>query len=121
MLYCKENDDIEISGHEIYEQCVCRYGNGSGEGDSPEDAYERVWEAEDSRHHFYQITTGIMTWKGQKAYVHIIREITEEKKREAKLEEEANLDVLTGIATAIIFRNGRCSCSHPARADLLLL
>ena len=104
VLYCKENEDIDLSGHEIYEQCLRQYGNGSQENDGQEDAYERVWETEDSGNHFYQITTGVMTWKGQKAYVHIIREITEEKNREAKLEEEANVDTLTGIGNRHYFQ-----------------
>ena len=38
-----------------------------------------------------------MEWQGQKAYAHIIQDITEEKRREQKLTAEAYHDSLTGI------------------------
>ncbi len=41
--------------------------------------------------------TGLMEWQGQKAYAHIIQDITEKKQREQKLTAEAYHDSLTGI------------------------
>ena len=54
--------------------------------------------------HYYRITTGIMVWQGQKAYAHIIREITAEKEREARLKSEALPVILPESETVIIFR-----------------
>lgn len=55
------------------------------------------WEEQVSDHRYYYVATGFMEWQGEKAYAHIIRDITEEKEREEKLEEKAYLDALTGI------------------------
>ena len=45
-----------------------------------------------------------MVWQGQKAYAHIIREITAEKEREARLKSEALQDHLTGIGNRHYFQ-----------------
>lgn len=65
---------------------------------------DRIWEAKDSHERDYRITTGWMLWQGQRAYVHIIREVTEEKKREEELEDQAYTDILTGIGNRFYFR-----------------
>ena len=62
-----------------------------------------VWEAEDSEHHFYRITTSRIFWEGERAYANIIFEITEEKLAQGDLEYKAYFDKLTKIGNRYYF------------------
>lgn len=105
VLYCNENSSIRFTAETIirlWETYLERERQNSDAADG-----ERVkwtWEAEDEAHAFYRITTGLMEWQGEKAYAHIIREVTEEKNREARLESEAHHDPLTGIGNRHYFQ-----------------
>ena len=98
-LYCSGKSLTDPDYREIYEICRERLAEKLAEVETEENAckYEWEWEEQVSNHRYYHVATGFMEWQGQKAYAHIIRDITEEKKREEKLEEEAYLDALTGI------------------------
>lgn len=85
VLYRNENAGIWMSPEEIYQLCLNQAESKYKEGVLQKDSYEWNWEAKGSGNHYYRITTGIMVWQGQKAYAHIIREITAEKEREARL------------------------------------
>lgn len=108
VLYNNQNEkrmsDAGIKqNQEIYKLCV-EQTNLHSEQDNPAgDSYEWTWEAEDSDHRFYKITSGRMKWQGENAYTHIIHEITDEKKREELLEAEAHQDTLTHIGNRYFF------------------
>lgn len=104
VLYCNANENIHISPEEVYQLCLEQLERQQKKEDFGRDSYEWTWEAEDGEHHFYRITTGFMQWQGEKAYLHIIREVTDEKQREARLEAEAYLDQLTGVGNRYYFR-----------------
>lgn len=104
ILYRNENAGIWMSLEEIYQLCLKQQESKYKEGVLQKDSYEWNWEAKDSGNHYYRITTGIMVWQGQKAYAHIIREITTEKEREARLKSEALQDHLTGIGNRHYFQ-----------------
>lgn len=104
VLYRNENAGIWMSLEEIYQLCLNQQESKYKERLPQKDSYEWTWEAKDSGNHYYRITTGVMLWQGQKAYAHIIREITAEKEREARLESEALQDRLTGIGNRHYFQ-----------------
>lgn len=98
VLYRKGNDSIRISPDELYSLCMQKLSHTPASvTTSGQEPYRWTWETEDSEQRFYRITTGVMRWKGERAYVHIVREITAEKNREAQLRTEAYRDTLTGI------------------------
>ena len=104
VLYSNENMSIQISPEEIYQLCLQQQEKQDEQHVLPRVIlYEWTWETEVSQHHYYRITTGIMLWQGQKAYAHIIREVTEEKQRQSRLEIEVYKDPLTGIGNRLFF------------------
>lgn len=103
ILYSNGSTRTQISGEEIYELCLQQQKKQEQVMAQNNDTREWTWEAKDSRNHYFRITSGIMLWHGQRAFVHIIREITKEKLRQNKLETEAYKDSLTGIGNRLYF------------------
>ena len=101
ILYCKKRNDRSIDRNEVYQTCI-RFAQKHRSEES-RDSFEWIWEAEDSRHHFYRIITGYMQWQGEQAFLYIIRDVTEEKLREERLRMEANRDGLTQIGNRHYF------------------
>lgn len=97
ILYRHQRTSGDTLSNEIYALCLQHLAEKNAEPFHGQKTYEWIWETEDSFHRIYRITTGLMEWQGQKAYAHIIQDITEEKKRERKLTAEAYHDPLTGI------------------------
>ena len=58
ILYCKKRNDRSIDRNEVYQMCI-RFAQKHRSEES-RDSFEWIWEAEDSRHHFYRIITGYM-------------------------------------------------------------
>ena len=104
VLYSNENPAIHISIPDIYDLFLKQLEKESIHRHTQQDTYEWTWEAENSRHHFYKITTGFIEWQGRKAYLHLIREVTEEKTLQARLEAKAYLDPLTGVGNRHFFQ-----------------
>lgn len=102
ILYCNRATDIKERG--IYRICMEQTSRVVDGGNGQPDSYEWDWEAEDSENRFYHITTGMMKWQGQKAYTHIIQEVTETRRREEQLKVEAHQDKLTGIGNRFFFQ-----------------
>ena len=97
ILYRHQRTSGDTLSNELYALCIRHLAEKNADPIQGEQAYEWIWETEDSLHRFYRITTGLMEWQGQKAYAHIIQDITEKKQREQKLTAEAYHDSLTGI------------------------
>ena len=95
ILYCKKRNDRSIDRNEVYQMCI-RFAQKHRSEES-RDSFEWIWEAEDSRHHFYRIITGYMQWQGEQAFLYIIRDVSKEKLRAERLRMEANRDGLTHI------------------------
>lgn len=85
----------------LYEKCLA-FSPKDKQKQTYHASYEWVWETE-CDDHFYHIITGYMEWQGQRAYAHIIREITSERVREERLRTEANQDTLTEIGNRLFF------------------
>ncbi|WP_432626904.1 diguanylate cyclase domain-containing protein [Brotaphodocola sp.] len=103
VFYCNTKDANEDpKTNEIFGICL-EMTRQEGELEHLQEMAEQIWETEDSAHRIYKITTGLMHWQGELAYVHIIREATAERAREKKLEVEAYRDPLTGIRNRTYF------------------
>ena len=96
ILYRHQRTSGDTLSNELYALCIRHLAEKNADPFQGEQAYEWIWETEDSLHRFYRIMTGLMEWQGQKAYAHIIQDITEKKQREQKLTAEAYHDSLTG-------------------------
>lgn len=97
ILYCHQQKPDTVLSEELYTLCMQHLAEQQENLTSDDTSYKWIWETENSRHRIYRITTGLMEWQGQKAYAHIILDITDEKHREQKLTAEAYQDPLTGI------------------------
>lgn len=103
IFYSSNNNIQEIQNYELYRIFLQKQADGSLTKAKSDSALEWTWEAEDSAHHFYRVTTARMEWQGEPAYAHIILEVTEEKLEQGKLEQEAYYDTLTGIGNRYYF------------------
>ena len=63
----------------------------------------KVWELGDEQNGYYRITTFATEWAGHDAFVHIVDDITDEKKLESNLFNKAYYDSLTGIRNRLSF------------------
>ena len=101
ILYCKKRNDRSIDRNEVYQMCI-RFAQKHRSEES-RDSFEWIWEAENSRLHFFWIITGYMQWQGEHAFLYIIIDVTKEKLREERLRMEANRDGLTQIGNRHYF------------------
>lgn len=104
LLYSNRRTEDEVRNWEIYKKWVRQIENERRKNDRRKELYEWKWEAEDSDHRFYKITTGKMKWQGEWSYVHIVQEVTEVRAKEEQLRAEAYQDMLTGIGNRFYLR-----------------
>ena len=104
ILYCSKNNIEEIQNYELYRIFQEKQKQHLLEKTSEDSNREWTWEAEDSLHHYYRVTTVLMEWEGEEAYAHIILEITQEKLEQGKLEQKAYFDKLTNIGNRYYFQ-----------------
>ena len=104
ILYSSRNMIEELQNYELYKIFLKKQKHHLLRKASDESSYEWTWDAEDSSHHFYRITTALMEWQGEEAYAHIILEVTKDKLEQDKLEQEAYFDTLTQIGNRYYFQ-----------------
>lgn len=104
ILYSSTNNIERIQDYELYQIFLAKQRTHALRAAEPDAPHDWTWEAEDSHHHFFRITTAIMEWQGEKAYAHFIQEVTQEKLEQGKLEQEAHYDTLTQVGNRYYFR-----------------
>ena len=104
ILYSSTNNIERIQDYELYQIFLDKQRSHALLAAEPDAPHDWTWEAEDSNHHFFRITTAIMEWQGEKAYAHFIQEVTQEKLEQGKLEQEAHYDTLTGVGNRYYFQ-----------------
>ena len=104
ILYSSLSTVKELQNYELYNIFLEKQEHHLLKKASEDSSYEWTWDAEDSSHHFYRITTALMEWQGEEAYAHIILEITQEKLEQDKLEQEAYFDTLTQVGNRHYFQ-----------------
>ena len=77
LLYSNRRTEEEVQNWDVYKQWISQIGQKKQQEDRRKERYEWKWEAEDSTHRFYAITTGKMKWQGEWAYVNIVQEVTD--------------------------------------------
>ena len=97
LLYSNRRTEEEVQNWDVYKQWISQIVQKKQQEDRRKERYEWKWEAEDSTHRFYAITTGKMKWQGEWAYVTIVQEVTEARVKEEQLRAEAYQDMLTRI------------------------
>ena len=103
ILYSSTNNIERIQDYELYQIFQDKQRSHALRAAEPDAPHDWTWEAEDSQHHFFRITTAVMEWQGEKAYAHFIQEVTQEKLEQGKLEQEAHYDTLTQIGNRYYF------------------
>lgn len=104
ILYCNREDaGEELKSGEVYQMCLEEAAKEQSGDEKDLTSVKWHWEAEDSQHRFYNIRSRIIAWQGEKAYSHIIREVTETKQREESLRKKAQRDPMTGIGNRGLF------------------
>ena len=81
---------------ELAQKCLEFRGTG-------EDRVRWEWDTTCSGGNDYRVITGVISWQGQKAYAHILRDVTRQRQTERRLTEEAHQDTLTGIGNRLYF------------------
>ncbi|WP_455501500.1 diguanylate cyclase domain-containing protein [Gemmiger sp.] len=104
ILYSSANNIERIQDYELYQIFLAKQRAHALRAAEPDAPHDWTWEAEDSHHHFFRITTAVMEWQGEKAYAHFIQEVTQEKLEQGKLEQEAHYDTLTQVGNRAYFR-----------------
>ena len=104
ILYSSTNNIERIQDYELYQIFLDKQRSHALRAAEPDAPHDWTWEAEDSQHHFFRITTAVMEWQGEKAYAHFIQEVTREKLAQDRLEQEAHFDTLTRVGNRYFFR-----------------
>ena len=81
LLYSNRRTEDEVRNWDVYKQWIGQIEQKTQKNNRRKELYEWKWEAEDSDHRFYAITTGKMKWQGEWAYVNIVQEVTEARLR----------------------------------------
>lgn len=102
ILYASDNSLTDAQCAELFHIFLKKKCNGDLAHAVDSDT-DWTWEAEDSQHRFYRVTTSLMEWHGEPAYAHILFEVTKEKIAQGKLELEAYFDKLTKIGNRYFF------------------
>lgn len=104
ILYCnREGASEDLKNEEIYKMCLQEAAKERSSDSEALTSVKWYWEAEDSEHRFYKIRSRTIAWEDEKAYTHIIREVTETKQREEMLRRKAQRDPMTGIGNRAFF------------------
>lgn len=103
VLYCNKKEQKEDSGRQICDTCkkrlpfhgeLIRWDGGE---------QYTVWELPGEADTFYRITSFPIKWKEHDSYVHIIVDITDEKRTAHTLTSKAYHDAGTGIKNRLFF------------------
>lgn len=103
ILYASSNNFTVHQNQELLQLVLCQQSEFQLPDTKMVSDNSWVWETEDLAHHFYRITTSLITWQGEQAYGYVIFEITDEKHRQQNLEHRAYYDKLTQIGNRHYF------------------
>lgn len=103
ILYASSNELTDRQNQALFEIFLHKQAHHGLQESQPEAAHDYSWEAEDSEKRFYRIVTCLMEWDGEPAYGHIVLEVTQEKREQDLLEQEAYFDKLTQAGNRVLF------------------
>lgn len=105
-LFCNKHDEKEEIMNVKCKHCYDRLGfqDAIMNCQWQDGAKETIWETGDWEHGFFRITTFPIHWKNRNAHVHVIEDITEDRKEAEQLSSKAYYDAGTGIYNRMYFQ-----------------
>ncbi len=102
VVYCNKEENTDDQDYDFCRNCKCESYNRDmimqWEGDAQE-----VWELEAANGRYLRINSYPVEWHGRSSYVHVVADITEERRREKRLSDKAYFDSGTGIRNRLFF------------------
>lgn len=103
VLYCNKKEQKEIGEEKFCEACKKRLPFRSELIKWDSDEQYKVWELSGENDTYYRITSFLLEWKEHDSYVHIIVDVTDEKRTAHTLASKAYHDAGTGIKNRLFF------------------
>ncbi len=104
LIYGNQHSAAETSESDFYDSCRGELNAAEDMIAAKDDIVEKTWEMNDGRGRVYRVMTVFIEWHGRRAYAHIIRDVTEEKREAERLADRAYTDLLTGIGNRFYFK-----------------
>lgn len=104
IVYASSNELTSEQSEELFTIFLKKQQAGELREAGQEESADWNWEAQCAGNHFYRIVTSLIEWNGKAAYGHIVLEITQEKREQDLLEQEAYFDKLTRIGNRLYFQ-----------------
>lgn len=102
IIYCNKRKQVGVD-HSFCETCKRRLSFKSELLKWESDEQYKVWEMEGEADTFYRVTSFQMEWKERSSYVHVVIDITDEKRNARNLTSKAYHDPLTGTKNRLFF------------------
>ena len=103
ILYCNKRKQIGSLDDTFCQTCKRRLSFQTELLNWKSSAQYQVWEMQGEVDTFYRVTSFQMEWKERSSYVHVVVDITEEKRNVRNLTSNAYFDPLTGIKNRTFF------------------
>ena len=103
ILYCNKRKQVGVMDSSICHTCKRRLSFQSKLLTWKSKEQYKVWEMEGEADTFYRVTSFQMEWKERSSYVHIVIDITDEKRNARNLNSKAYHDPLTGTKNRLFF------------------
>lgn len=116
VLYCNKKNNIEEIGSQECLQCKFRLPFYNQILAWEDNGQSNVWEIECDEEMSSRITSFSLEWQGQKAFAHIVEDITAQARATRKLTAKAYRDSLTGVYNRSFFEeymDGFLEKKHP--------
>lgn len=102
VLYCNKSLKEKKSGSSVCEDCGCRDSmvQKLREWDSEQ---PWIWEFEDENGKFFSVDSFPGEWKGRRFYVHVVEDVTEERREKDDLASKVYFDTAFGVRNRRFF------------------
>ncbi|MCI8834657.1 MAG: diguanylate cyclase [Ruminococcus sp.] len=103
IIYCNKKKQVGIMDKSFCETCKRRLSFQTELLKWDSNEQYKVWEMEGELDTAYRVTSFQMEWKEHSSYVHVVVDITDEKRNVRNLTSKENRDPLTGIKNRSFF------------------
>lgn len=103
IMYCNKRKQMGAIDGPFCETCKRRLSFREELLGFESDEQYNVWEIQAEADTYYRITSFQMEWKERSSYVHVVVDITDEKRNARNLTSKAHHDPLTGVKNRLFF------------------
>ena len=103
IMYCNKQKQSKMMDSSFCESCKRRLSFRTELLGFESDEQYKVWELKAEADTYYRITSFQMEWKERLSYVHVVVDITDEKRNARNLTSKAHHDPLTGVKNRLFF------------------